>query len=158
MKIASFKVASLKIAVVVGTAFALSALAAAQSPAVTYSWGPAAQAQSQPIVQQVAVAQASAENLTATPVLASNYRGRDVLGTIDDIVYGKPHTGRTIGIIAGSAAGGAILGGVTYGKKGAIIGAVIVAIVIVFFPSFCPYYITTQVSSRLIHLGCIVGT
>ena len=133
-----------KIAVVAVAALAMTAFAAAQSSNTTYSWGTptlavaqnsaplvAAQPEMQDTTQAQAEAQpgyAIASNAglggSGTPALASNYRGSDVLGTINDVVYGKPHTGRTIGIIAGSAAGGAVLGGITYGKKGALIGAV----------------------------------
>jgi uncharacterized protein YcfJ len=108
-------------------ALALTAFAAAQEP-VSYSWGnPAPAAQTNPTPQPVATGNDGSHSYaSATPALASDYRGnpRDVLGTINDVVYGPSHTGRTIAIIGGSAAGGAVLGGITYGKKGAVIGAI----------------------------------
>ncbi len=107
-------------AAVAVTALTLTAFAAAQEPAATYSWGTPAAVQSQNITPAALPADVSTN-------LQSDYRGRgsqDVLGTINDTIYGRPHTGRTIAIIGGSAAGGAILGGVTYGKKGAVIGAI----------------------------------
>lgn len=109
-------------------ALALTAFAAAQEP-VTYSWGnPAPAAQTTPAPQPAAAGNDGSHSYVApaTPALASDYRGnpRDVLGTINDVVYGPSHTGRTIAIIGGSAAGGAVLGGITYGKKGAVIGAI----------------------------------
>ncbi len=103
-------------------AFALTALAAAQTPDVRYSWAaPEPVLQSQPaqpaqLSQTIELANSVTANNAfapeaATPEMQSDYRGirgargQDVLGTINDVVYGRPHTARTIAPSAATSFG-----------------------------------------------------
>ena len=129
MKRFEMKVLVARIAAVATTAFALTAFAAAQEPAVTYRWAAPAAVQTQNIAPS-AYASTEGHGVSASPNLQNlqsnyrNYRRRDALGTFNDVVYGRQHPLRTVAIIGGGAVGGAVLGGLTYGSKGAIIGAI----------------------------------